>query len=70
MAGNGIGPAGRVNSDFRPEYARRNLHGSDLWYRNTFIVASKQPGFDAADALGSNNNTSREYEIALSPATG
>lgn len=70
MAGNGIGAAGRINSDFRPEYACRNLHGSDLWNRNTLIVAPEEPGFNAADTLRSNHDTSRKYEIALSPAAG
>ena len=70
MAGDGIGAAGRVNPDFRPKYARRNLHGSNLRYRNALIIAPEQTGFNAADTLRGDHDARRKYKIALRPPAG
>lgn len=67
MACDGIGATGGVNSDFRPNYARRYLHRSNLGYRNALIVAAEHSGFNAADTLRGYDDPGRKYEIALSP---
>ena len=60
VAGNRIGAASRVNSNFRPQYARGNLDRGDLGNGNALIVAPKEAGFDPADPLTRNNYTSWE----------
>lgn len=67
MTCDGIGATGGVNSNFRPNYAGRNLHRSNLGYRNALIVAAEQPGFNAADTMRSYDDPGRKYEIALRP---
>jgi len=68
VAGNWIGAAGRVNSNFGPQYARGDLDRGDLWNGNALVVAPKEAGFDPTHPLRRNNYTCWEDQIALRPS--
>ena len=68
VAGDRVGAASRVNSNFGPQYARGNLDRSDLGNGNALIVAPKEAGFDPTHPLRRNNYTCWEDQIALRPS--
>lgn len=43
VAGNRVGATSRVDSNFGPQYSRRNLDRGNLGNGNALIVAPKEP---------------------------
>ena len=51
VAGDGVGAAGGLDDDLRPEYAGGNVHRSDFDDGNAFFVAAEEPRLYAGNPL-------------------
>ena len=70
VAGNRIAPSGRIDTNVRPKYSCRNLHGRHCRYRNALLCAAKQPRLDAQHVLRTDHNTSGKEKIPSRQTAG
>ena len=70
VAGNGIASSGRIDTNVRPKYSCRNLHGRHCRYRNALLCAAKQPGLDAQHVFRADHNTSGKEKIPARQSAG
>jgi len=70
VANDGIGAAGGLDDDFRPEDAGRDVHRCDLRHRDALFVRAEQARLYAADALRADDEFGGEEQVALRPSAG
>ena len=70
VAHDGVGAAGRINADVRPDHPGADLHGRHLGDGDAFLRAAKEPGLDAQDALWPHGDAGGEEEITFRKPAG
>src|SRR5882724_8497208 len=70
VARDGIGSAGGLDANVRPDHAGRDVNGSDLRDGNALFIAAEQSRLHSSHRLRADDESGGEKEVVLRPAAG